>query len=305
MTRITLVFLALVVGACARSTMIFDRTDMGPEGPADGGPPDLPEIDGGPPDAGTSDAGPEIPEGDFETLVTATQQETESGVIVDTLAVLFGKRPGDVVIQREPVGDCELSRTRSAGDGFVLERDGDIGPIRIESGEELVTLRKGSLGYDAERLTRALWVPGATVRVTAPGQGSLSGFVASLTAPAPLTLTGPVPSGRVIEARADQPLRLDWTGAESGEVRVRLIYEVSGELESIHCRFDGALGTGTVSTEVLARIQADADDPDTTLSLDTIQVEDAVIEGWPTPISVELRAQPPFSESPITLRLIP
>lgn len=306
------VLLAVWLAACSSSFSVDGGADAAPDaGPEamDAGPDEPP--DAGPGDSGVGDAGPpDPPEGDYESFVHATQLWLPSGEArTDLLAIFFAKRPGDIVIEREAVGSCELRRTfDSPPDGFELLEDADIGPITLRAGEAVVELRAGALGYPSTRLDEALWSTGGErVTVVSEGSGDYSALGVELDAPSRAGLVTPaLPASGSLEVRAED-LAIAWEGGSFGEVSIKFIYDnrARGDLESITCRYPVAAGAGVVPAAVFQRILADAADPSAvTVSIETEQSVRTRIDGWPAPITVRLRAEP-TSRTPFGLSVLP
>ena len=206
------------------------------------------DTDPGSPDTGVIDP----PEGDFEGFVTVHQTpQSDGGAITDLLAVFFAKDPGDVVIEREPVGSCELTRTIGRPPpGFVVLEDANIGPIVIQAPDAMAELRKGSLGYSPLRLDEALFGDAERVTVVGAGRGRFSPLRAELEAPSLAEVTEPaLPATGRLPVAGDEDLPLVWTGGASGELAVSFIFESRArpdDIESIRCRYPVDAGVGVV-----------------------------------------------------------
>lgn len=305
--------LAVWLAACGSSFSVDGGADAaqdaGPE-VVDAGPDAQP--DSGPRDSGVGDSGSpsDPPEGDYESFVHVDQRQLSSGdTLTDLLAVFFAKRPGDVVIEREPVGSCELLRTLDpAPDGFELVEDADIGPITLRAGDRVAELRKGSPGYSPLRLDEALWSTGGErVTVVSEGRGDFSALRVELDAPSPAGLVTPaVPTTGRLEVRAED-LAIEWEGGSVGEVTIKFIYtnRARDDVESITCRYAGAAGAGIVPAAVFQRILADASDPSAvTVAMETEQSVRTRIDGWRAPITVNLTSEP-TSRTPFGVSVLP
>lgn len=293
---------AMLLAGCSTAFTVDGGEDAGSSGTEDAGSEDAGARDAGSPDAGRV----EPPEGDYESFIRADQTTLPDGsAITDLLAVFFAKDPGDIVIEREPVGSCELSRTIDRPPaGFELVEDADVGPIRLRAGERVVDLSKGTIGYTPTRLDEALFAPGEPVTVSAAGRDRFSSLQVELDAPSPVGLeTPPLPTVGALEVPSDEDLPIRWTGGSSGQLSMAFIFEnrARGETESIRCRYPAAAGEGVVPAAVFRRIADDATDAsDVTVSVETRQVVSTRIEGWPATITVELTAGP-TSPSPFSL----
>ncbi len=215
------------------------------------------------------------------SYVSADSYSGLGGENSTVIAAFYVQVPDPFEVTLETFGDCQV-RVVTFGDGTSSLDAHGAGTVHVEGGSEAVkVLSHDGSNYTAWTGDFALFTGGEELTVKADG-AAIAAWQTTLTAPAHVTVTEPVPIiGQPLAAEAGANLVVGWDGETAGVVRVRISgpQNLPNPQTIIQCDFDSTPGTGKVPAAALAKVV----EPGTgTLAVDSVNTVVVDVPGWGT-----------------------